>query len=100
MERWCQLIRNATVGERVRVLSLAVFGHERWANGVLVHRWPAGCFQGTITRKEIWHNQSPTLWVTPDDPAGVGETRFRPSELERLKTKDEGGRMKDERGCA
>jgi len=76
------MIRNAHVGERVHVLF--PWSQERRMNGVLVSRWPVGCATGTITRKEIYWNQSPSLWVTPDDPAGVGETRFRPSELERL----------------
>lgn len=76
------MIRNAKVGERVRVLRQ--IGSERLMNGVLVSRWPWGADTGTITRRELFWKQSPTLWVTPDHPDGVGETRFRPSELERL----------------
>lgn len=79
------MIRNAKVGERVKLTHLA-----RWVpsessfKGQVTQRWPAGCTTGTITRRELFYKQSPTLWVTPDHPDGVGETRFRPSELERL----------------
>lgn len=78
------MIRNAKVGERVRVVG-GFFGGERRMNGVLVSRWPWGAETGTITRRDLYWKQSPSLWVTPDHPDGVGETRFRPSELERLK---------------
>lgn len=78
------MIRNAKVGERVLVLGKQIFGHEVSMNRQVISRWPQGCAQGTITQRWLHYNQSPTLWVTPDHPDGVGETRFRPSELERL----------------
>lgn len=76
------MIRNAKVGERVHVLRC--MGNESRMNGQLVSRWPWGADTGTITRRELFWKQSPSLWVTPDHPDGVGETRFRPSDLERL----------------
>lgn len=85
------MIRNAKVGERVKLTEKARLGggsetaYHAGPNGKVVEsHWPVGVMTGTIKRKEIFYKQSPNLWVTPDDPAGVGETRFRPSELERL----------------
>ncbi len=84
------MIRNAKIGERVRVIQTPGEMKE-WTGGKLTGHWPDGCQEGVV--KDVlfaWRGSvRPTvdlIYVQADHPKAVGTHPFRPKELERVKS--------------
>lgn len=80
------MVRNAKVGQRVRVTNNQIIGHEVRLDGKITSRWPHACAYGYITSiTSTGTGKRLIVRVKADHPEAVGDTAVQLSDMKRVR---------------